>query len=229
MSSEYRLPLRNRLARAIMRPIFRGIFHVLSEVKITGRENVPYGKPYVAAINHVSLYDPPFAVAFWPEDIEAMGASVIWQKPGQNILIRLFGGIPVHREQFDRGLFSTVLDVLNSGRPLLIAPEGGRTRVTAMRRAKPGIAYIIDQARVPVLPVGIIGTTTDYWQLASHGKRPHLEMRIGCPIELHPLSGRGEQLRAARQQNADLVMRHIAGLLPENYRGVYVDTAIVPS
>ncbi|MBN1303834.1 MAG: 1-acyl-sn-glycerol-3-phosphate acyltransferase [Anaerolineales bacterium] len=228
MSSRYRYPIGNQLARVIMRPVFRAIFHVLSDVKITGQENIPYGKSYVAAINHVSLYDPPFALTFWPENIEAMGASVIWEKPGQNILVRLYGGIPVHRGQFDRDLFSTVLEVLESGHPLLIAPEGGRTRVPAMRRAKPGIAYIIDQARVPVVPVGIVGTTTDYWQQASRGKRPCLEMRIGQPLHLPPLSGRGEQLRVSRQFNADLVMRHIAGLLPENYRGVYVDTAIVP-
>jgi hypothetical protein len=29
-----------------------------------------------------------------------------------------------------------------------------------------------------------------------------------------------------RQENADLVMRHLAGLLPEAYRGVYAGTAI---
>jgi len=115
--------------------------------------------------------------------------------------------------------------VLRSGYPLLIAPEGARSHDTAMRRAKTGIAHIIDNAKVLVLPVGIVGTTDDFWQRASSGERPRLEMRIGRPFRLPPLEGRGADRRLARQKNADLVMAHIAGLLPVEYRGVYARNA----
>jgi hypothetical protein len=43
------------------------------------------------------------------------------------------------------------------------------------------------------------------------------------------VEGKGEQRRASRQRNADRVMAHIAGLLPEYYRGVYADEAIPPA
>jgi hypothetical protein len=33
----------------------------------------------------------------------------------------------------------------------------------------------------------------------------------------------------ARQQNADLVMSYLAGLLPEEYRGVYAGSDIISS
>jgi 1-acyl-sn-glycerol-3-phosphate acyltransferase len=75
----YRPPLPNRIARHALKPVFQGIFHLLSNIKVTGTENVPYGKPYLAAISHISLFDPPFELTFWPEMIEAMGASTIWE------------------------------------------------------------------------------------------------------------------------------------------------------
>jgi 1-acyl-sn-glycerol-3-phosphate acyltransferase len=90
-----------------------------------------------------------------------------------------------------------------------------------MRRAYPGVAYIVEKTNVPVIPVGLVGTTDDFWQRAKRGERPHLEMRIGKPIELPPITGKGPVQRETRQRNADLVMQHIANLLPEDYRGVY--------
>ena len=36
--------------------------------------------------------------------IRAMGAVDIWSKPGQNILARMWGGIPVHRGEYDRAI-----------------------------------------------------------------------------------------------------------------------------
>ena len=98
-----------------------------------------------------------------------------------------------------------------------------------MQQAKPGIAYIIEKTGVPVLPVALLGTTEDFWQRAIHGKRPPLEMRIGKPITLPPITTTGSEKHAARQRNADLVMSYLAGLLPEEYRGVYAESAILPS
>ncbi|MBM3152094.1 MAG: 1-acyl-sn-glycerol-3-phosphate acyltransferase [Chloroflexi bacterium] len=223
----YRVAFWRRLARPFLRLVIRSIFRILAPVRITGKENIPPA-PYVAAINHVSLFDPPFMMAFFPRILEVMGAAEVWRRPGQGILVQLYGGIPVHRGEYDRQLMDTVLDVLRSGRPLLIAPEGERSHVSAMQRAKPGVAYILEEAQVPLLPVAIVGTTDDFWQRAARGERPLLEMRIGKPFRLPPLEGKGAGRRESRQRNADLVMAHIAGLLPEDYRGVYAETAIHP-
>jgi 1-acyl-sn-glycerol-3-phosphate acyltransferase len=225
---KYRVPLQYRLTRPVLRAAFRGIFHVLAPVKITGREHIPYRTPYITAINHVSIFDPPFAAAFWPETLEIIGASDVFAKPGQGQLLRLYGVAPVHRGDYDRALLEWALRVIRAGKPLLIAPEGGRSHVPAMRRAKPGVAYIAEMTRVPVLPVGIVGTTDDFWQKAKHGQRPLLEMRIGKPIHLAQVE-RGAAHHESRQRNADLVMSYVAGLLPEEYRGVYAESAIAAS
>ncbi len=225
----YHVPLGLGIRRPVIKALFRGIFRLLARVKITGKEHIPYGKPYVVAINHVSIFDPPLAGAFWPEQLEIIGASDVFDKPGQGQVLRFYGVIPVHRGEYDRSLFTRIISVIRAGYPLLIAPEGGRSHVPAMRRAMPGIAYIIEQTRVPVLPAGIVGTTEDFWQRAKRGKRPALEMRIGKPITLPPITATGSEKHTARQRNADLVMSYLAGLLPAEYRGVYAESAIFPS
>jgi 1-acyl-sn-glycerol-3-phosphate acyltransferase len=226
MTDQYLTPIRFRLIRPVLKALFRMVFHILGRVTITGKEYIPYGKAYMVAMNHISIFDPPLAAAFWPEELEIIGASDVFDKPGQGQILKLYGVIPVHRGEFDRELLQRVVTALRAGRPLLMAPEGGRSHVTAMRRAKPGVAYIIEKTDVPVVPVGLVGTTDDFWQRAKRGERPKLEVRIGKPFHLPIISEKGSARREARQRNADLVMRHLAGLLPQEYRGVYADSAI---
>jgi 1-acyl-sn-glycerol-3-phosphate acyltransferase len=228
-SRGYRVSFGLRLRRSILRTSVRFLFSILGRIRVTGLAHIPLGTSYVVAANHISIYDPPLVLCFWPEMLEAIGAIDVFDKPVQGQLLKLYGTIPVHRGEYDRELIETMLAMLRAGHRLLIAPEGGRSHVTAMRRAMPGIGYILDEAHVPVIPIGIIGTTDDFLENGLKGRRPPLEIRIGRPVVLPAIEGRGEARRAARQRNADLVMQHIAGLLPPAYRGVYADTAISPT
>jgi 1-acyl-sn-glycerol-3-phosphate acyltransferase len=228
-ANTYHVPLRFRIIRPLLKTLFRGLFHGLARLRITGQENIPFGRPYVAAMNHVSIYDPPFVAAFWPEYLEIIGAIDVFGKRGQGQLLRLYGVIPVHRGNYDRPLLTKLIAILRAGHPLLIAPEGARSHEPGMRPAKPGIAYLVDKTNVPVLPVGIIGTTEDFWHRARRGQKPLLEMHIGKPITLPSITTKGTEKHIDRQRNADLVMSYLAGLLPEEYRGVYAGSAIVPS
>lgn len=225
----YRVPFHIKLNRLVMLPVFRMIYHALGHVKVTGRENVPLGSPYVIAMNHVSIFDPPLLVSFWPEAPEVIGAADVFEKKGQGQVLSMYGVIPVHRGDYDRILLDKIFAILKTGRPLVIAPEGGRSRVPAMRRAMPGVGYIIERSQVPVIPVGIVGATDDFWQRAKKGMKPQLEIRIGKPIIFSDTMEKGAARREARQKNADLVMRTIAGLLPEEYHGVYAGQAIHPA
>lgn len=228
-ASIYHVPLRFKIIRPLLKTLFRGLFRGLARLRISGQENLPLGRPYVAAMNHVSIYDPPFVAAFWPEYLEIIGAIDVFGKPGQGQLLRLYGVIPVHRGDYDRPLLTKLIAILRSGRPLLIAPEGARSHEPGLRPAKQGIAYLVEKTNVPVLPVGIVGTTEDFWQRARRGQKPLLEMHIGKPITLPPITTKGTEKHMDRQKNADLVMSYLAGLLPEEYRGVYAGSAIVPS
>jgi 1-acyl-sn-glycerol-3-phosphate acyltransferase len=221
MPYNYSLSKKYSLNRAIMRPLFRGLFHILSRVQVFGKENVPRQGAYLITINHVSLFEPPLVMAFWPVALEAVGAVDIWKRRGQATLARLYGAIPVHRGEYDRTLLDAMLAVLNSGRPLLIAPEGARSHAPGMRQAHPGAAYIVDKTGVQVVPVGVVGGTDDFLRRALRGQRPPFEMRIGQPFSLPLVEGRGAARRAALQENADRIMRQIAALMPAEYHGIY--------
>ena len=177
--------------------------------------------PYLIAINHVSLYDPPFVISFWPIIPEAVGAAEIWTKRGQSTLARLYGGIPIRRGQYDRESLDRVLEALRSGRPLVIAPEGTRSHKPGLQRAQPGIAFILEQLNVPVIPVGIVGTTEDLLREGLRARRPNLEMHIGEKIQFATYQLKGEAKKLERQKVADEIMFRIAELLPESYRGIY--------
>lgn len=225
----YRVPLHIQMNRIYLRFGIRTLFNILGRVKVTGKQYVPLGSSYVIAMNHISIFDPPLVVCFWPEQPEVIGAADVFEKKGQGILLSMYGVIPVHRGDYDRDLLDKIQAILKMGRPLIIAPEGGRSHDPAMKRAMPGVGYIIEHGRVPVVPVGLVGTTDDFWQRVKRGEKPQLEMRIGKPIVFPPIAQKGAERREARQKNADLIMRHIAGLLPEEYHGVYAGQAIQAS
>ncbi len=229
MSEVYRVPLRYKISRPILKAVFRFLFHTLGRVTITGKENILRGRPCVVAMNHVSIFDPPLAGSFWPGPLEVIGAVDVFDKPFQGQILRAYGVIPVHRGDYDRPLLTRMVKIIEAGNPLLIAPEGARSHVPGLLQAKQGVAYLIEKTGVPVVPVALVGTTEDFWQRAKRGERPLLEIRIGKPVLLPEITTKGTERHEARQYNADLVMRHIAGLLPVGYRGVYAESAIFPS
>jgi 1-acyl-sn-glycerol-3-phosphate acyltransferase len=218
----YRPTLFRRAVREVTRAVFQILFSLLSRVKITGREYVPAHGPYIVVFNHVSIYDPPFLVAFWPYQLEILGAVEVWSRKGQAILARLWGGIPIRRAEVHREAIDQTLAVLRSDLPLLLSPEGTRSHLPGLQKAKTGVVYIAEVSKVPIIPVGLIGTTDDFFQRAIHGSRPWLEMTIGQPFTLpEALDDPGLPPREVRQRKADYIMARIAELLPSAYQGHY--------
>lgn len=220
-SDVYRVPLRNRLGRWMIRAIGGMLYRLFARVKITGLDNVPVDGAYLIAFNHISIFEPPFLLSLWPTAPEAIGAVEVWNEPDKKLLAHMYGGIPLDRDQVSREALIKAVQVLNSGYALLISPEGRLSRQPGLRRAKWGIAFLAEKARVPVVPVGVVGSTDDFLKRVIALQRPPLEMHIGKPFLLPPLDSVSTDRREALQKNADRVMLHIADLLPQEYRGVY--------
>jgi 1-acyl-sn-glycerol-3-phosphate acyltransferase len=223
MEDQYLVPLHIRINRRFLRLFFRGLFHLLGKVELYGMDKIPKHNRYVIAFNHVSLVEIPFIGAFWPKIVEIIGATVVWGRPGVAIVARMWEGIQVKRTEFDREVFRKVKMVIDAGFPLMISPEGTRSHTPGLTRGKPGVAYIIDKAKVPVLPVAVVGNTIDFLRQGIRGKRPTIQMFVGDLINMPLLAGRGEERRDMRQRNTDIIMARIAEMLPESYRGVYSD------
>jgi 1-acyl-sn-glycerol-3-phosphate acyltransferase len=73
---------------------------------------------------------------------------------------------------------------------------------------------------VPIVPLGHFGTerVARTWLRL---RRPEVTVRIGEPFTLPPLAA--TERSAGLHEQTDLVMCHIAALLPPEYRGVYAD------
>ncbi len=83
--------------------------------------------------------------------------------------------------------------VLKSGMPLFIFPEGGRTKDGRMQPFMRGPAYISIRARVPLVPMALIGTY-ELLPIHTHHFRPRpVKLVIGKPIDpvriYHPPGG----------------------------------------
>lgn len=219
-SAQVVLPWRVQAFRVFVRPAFRLLFHILCRVTIEGKENVPPSGSYLVSSNHLSIIDPPFLVAFWPKALEAAGAVDILERPFQGDLMRLYGGIAVHRGQADRALLDEVVRRLRSGLPVFMDPEGRRSHVAGMQAAHPGVAYLAARSGVPVVPVGITGAeeATARWRKLRRGD---LRMIIGRPVCLPAVNLRSAERREGLRANTETIMRAIAALLPASYRGIY--------
>ena len=221
-SGEYQVSAALEIRRKFLRSVIKPLLRLLFRVQNLGREHIPVGTGYVIAYNHVSLFEPPFILALWPEFPEALAGHDVWDRGGlQGLMVKAFGAIPVKRGEYDRQSVERMLSVLRSARPLLIAPEGGRSHKIGMRRAHAGIAYLVDRANVPVVPVAIEGTNDRSLRDALRGKRLPVTIHIGEPFRLPPITGTGAARREARQRNADEVLIAIGRMLPEEYHGAY--------
>ena len=76
---------------------------------------------------------------------------------------------------------------------------------------------------VVVLPVAVVGNTVDFLTRGVKLDRQIIQMIVGEPFKVPPVSGKGAERRLIRQKNTDYMMARLAALLPEEYRGVYAD------
>jgi len=214
------IPWKVRLFRACARPVFRILFHILSRIEIDGLENVPKHGSYLVACNHISIYEPPLVLAFWPRVLEVAAGVDVFDRPQQGRLVRLYGSLPVHRGEFDRELLESMVTMLKAGRSVLIFPEGGRSHSPGLRQAWHGTSYVAARASVDVVPVAVSGTESLGGAIRDRRRAP-LRLSIGPALGAPSIDLRSPGRKSALVSHTETIMRSIGTLLPEAYRGVY--------
>lgn len=203
----------------LAKPFLILLFKILTRWEVEGRDNLPPGGPLLVVFNHLGHLDPALLIATLPWRITGLAVAGLREVPVTGCLLRLGGAIWVNRGHYDREALRKALAVLKRGDVLVIAPEGRISVTGALERGKTGPVFLAQRANVPILPIGITGTEEAPEKLKRF-QRPHLRVIIGPVFRLpeHPPGrSRKEQLRA----NSDFIMRRLAELLPEKYRGVY--------
>jgi 1-acyl-sn-glycerol-3-phosphate acyltransferase len=192
--------------------------------RVEGLEHAPRNGPYILVSNHCSNLDPPFlgwAVGHQTgRVIHFMAKDEIRGWPLVGWLSRQSGVFFIRRGEVDRGAQRIALELLASGRPLGLFPEGSRSRDGQLRNGRAGAALLAMRAGVPLLPVGMAGTHRIFGGGRRIPRRSRVTIRIGPTFTLPPLRD-GSLDRAALQAATGRIMGEIAALLPADQRGTW--------
>ena len=202
---------RYRLVALIIRGLFRTYFG--RRIVITGRENVPESGALIVAANHLSMLEPLLIGSFFPGTLFAMTKKELF---GNRLVAWFMAGcnmFPVDRQSADRRALRTAIDILKNRGRLLIFVEGTRATTPGMRRAEPGVGFLVNHSDAQVLPVAAWGMDDATSPGRRLPRRVPLHVRFGAPVTITP--------GASLQETADRVGEAVAALLPAAYRGVY--------
>jgi len=221
---------RTRLYGAMFRATrwaFRAAFVPLMRLDVRGIENVPRRGPLIVASNHLHNFDPEVVGAVIPRTTFIMAKKELFTVPIVGGFIHFFGAFPIDRGAADRVALRYAVHLVEDGNSLLMFPEGTRSLTGRIERVLPGAAFVALRTGAPILPVAVTGTETlpfDEKAAASGHRRrgrARVTMTIGTPFHLTPgADGKRPTMAVA----TDEMMRHIAALLPPDYRGIYADT-----
>lgn len=135
-----------------------GVRNILNgTIEIRGRENLPTDQPLLIAAKHQSELDVLVTVSEFP-DMTAIAMKALEKTPFFGRIIRQLGyimvdlSIPANRTQ-------QVIDgarvAYDSGRPIVIYPEGTLMNLGAKERYRAGIWHIYNDLGIKVTPVAM--------------------------------------------------------------------------
>lgn len=179
------------------------VFHLFYKITVIGRENIPRGTALVCG-NHTSLTDPLFvAIGMSSKNqLHFMAKAELLQLPIIGWLLDKIGVFAVNRGKSDIKAIKKSLHILNTGKKLMMFPEGTRVREADKSQAKTGAAMLSLKTGAPILPVYV----------TAGDKRLFGDVRIiiGKPF----LAEKNEQLPQSEnyREVADSIMRSINSL-----------------
>lgn len=141
-----------------------------SQVLIQGFEHLPITGPAVFAPKHYSRWDPVVLAVLSLEPLWYMTNAN--QFGGvQGWFIRRLGAFPVDLARPKVSSFRSAIALLQTGKKLMLFPEGGIVRDQPLRPLKPGFARLVLQAEsalknqaIPVVPIAIHYQPNAVWR-----------------------------------------------------------------
>jgi 1-acyl-sn-glycerol-3-phosphate acyltransferase len=215
------------LVEALSRKIVDRYLKKYASIEINGMKNLKFAsKPMIFICNHLSNSDGLILnKVFKEQDVTFIAGAKLSDNPFTNIGMNITKTITIKPNTADKDAIAKVVKTLKGGGTILIFPEGTRSRTGSMIEAKKGVVLIQKLTKATVIPLGIYGSEK---LLPINEKDMGLEkfhhakvtVNIGKPIEL-PKKEKEEDKRDYEERATDFLMRKIAVLLPEEYRGVY--------
>ena len=207
----------------ILGPVLKTLFRPW----VKGLDNVPAEGAAILASNHLSFSDSIFMPLMVPRPVVFLAKSEYFTGKGVKgkltaAFFRLTNQLPMDRSggaasarSLDAGM-----GVLKNGSLLGIYPEGTRSPDARLYRGKVGVAKLALQARVPVVPVAMIGTD----KVQPIGKRlPNIRrigMIFGEPLDFSRYYGM-EDDRLIQRSVTDEIMYALMRLSGQEYVDEY--------
>jgi putative phosphoserine phosphatase/1-acylglycerol-3-phosphate O-acyltransferase len=124
------------------------------DFEVEGLDHLRRKGPTIYVFNHQSLLDSMVLAHLLREDVVALCKKEMANTPVVGMLLRQADTIFVDRADTDqREVLQRALDVLKSGRSLVIAPEGSRSTLGDIQPFKHGAFYLARKAGVPIVPI----------------------------------------------------------------------------
>ncbi len=178
---------------------FRLISQMVWGLEVSGLEHLPATGPFILCPNHESHLDVFWIAACLHPSVRRNLCSFAKREHFDHLSTRLFasiaGGIPIDRQGDVLPAIRAGHKALCAGRPLLIHPEGTRTRTGELLPFRRGPAKLALATGAPLIPVRIIGA---YSIFPAHRRIPNLfsqikfqrqKLRIVFGVPILPPSG----------------------------------------
>ena len=160
------------------------------------------------ASNHRSYADPVILTMPMKKPVTYMAKEELFKNKLFGWFIRKLGAFPVKRGTGDMQVIDDAVDILESGRHLVIFPEGTRSKDGKVGKGKTGVALIAARSGADVLPCGII----------FEGEKLHfrskLTLRFGKVIpaeEIAVTDGSPKELKAAKLRIMSAITELVEG------------------
>jgi 1-acyl-sn-glycerol-3-phosphate acyltransferase len=206
---------------------FAPLCRLLFRPSVSGAENIPKSGGAILVSNHISAGDTFLLPAMikrrvtFPAKVELFhgrgvrGRILTW-------FLKNVGQLPMDRAggRASASSMAGVFDVLRQGNLLGIYPEGTRSPDGRLYKGKTGVARIVLQAGVPVVPIGMINTElvpSRFFKIPTM-RRP--KIRIGKPMDFSAYAAAGND-RAVLRWITDEIMNAVMELSGQEYVDVY--------
>lgn len=169
---------------------------------------------FILAPNHLSYMDPMVVQVTFPRHVTFLMAGHIFRVRRLSWFYRFWRAIPLDEGRVVAGAMKSALGAARAGQVVGIFPEGRISEEGVLQRGREGVATLMQRARVPVVPVAIIGT---YGVLPKRARLPRpgrIRVVYGDPID--PSEIAAEDRKEAAAELKDRVMTAIAQLLEQH-------------
>ena len=206
------------------------ILHILFRPWVKGARNIPNAGAAILASNHLSFSDSIFLPLKVRRPVTFLAKSEYFTGKGvKGALVRWFfkstGQLPIDRSggKASEDSLNTGLGVLERGLLLGIYPEGTRSPDAKLYRGRTGIARMVLEAKVPVVPVAMIDTEKVQPIGSKYPKSRRVGVVIGEPLDFSRFAGM-EGERAVLRAVTDQIVYHIMQLSNQEYEDVYASS-----